>query len=149
MNAELKYRTLCTTQLMIAVSRSSPLSQLERVSNSDLERYPFIFHNDPFIINSVKKLFSDKIFEKTLGYFNDNSLLKRMIADGHAIGIYTRLLENIDSYTLEGKIVLKPFECDEGMDQIALLCCYNKKKQISLVEQDFLKILMQETGPLR
>lgn len=149
LGADLKYRTLCRSRFMIACSGSSPLAQKAVLSFRDLEGYRFIFHNDPIIMSSLKDIFSATGLPDTLGYSNDNSLIKRMVAENEALSIYTQRLEDSDAYIQAGKIVLRPFRCAEGMDQVTFMCLYNGKKQFSPIEQDFLNILGQETAELR
>lgn len=146
---ELKYRTLCTSQFMIACSGASPLAQRESLAFEDLKGYRFIFNNDPIIMSGLKEIFAATGFPEILGYSNDNSLIKRMVAEDEILSIYTRQLENNDAYTKTGKIVLRPFQCAAGADRNAFLCLYNGKKQLSLAERDFLSILSQETAELR
>lgn len=149
LSPELKYRTLCTSQFMIACSGASPLAQRDILSFEDLKGYRFIFHNDPIIMSCLKEIFAATGFPDTLGYSNDNSLIKRMVAEDAILSIYTRQLEDNDAYTRTGKIVLRPFQCSGGVDRVTFLCLYNGKKQLSLAERDFLNILGQETAALR
>lgn len=149
LSPELKYRTLCTSQFMVACSSTSPLARHDTLSFADLKGYHFIFHNDPIIMNSLKEIFAATGFPDTLGYSNDNSLIKRMVSEDEILSIYTQQLEDNDAYTKTGKIVLRPFQCDGGVDRVTFMCLYNGKKQFSPAERDFLNILSQETAELR
>lgn len=146
---ELKSKLLFESQFMIACSGNSALADREVLSADDIQSLPFILHPDPLILRSLRQMFSDVGFPSVLTYSNDNSLIKQIVSRGEALSIYTEQLARNDPQTINRELVLRPFECKNGLDKVNYLCVYSARKQLSAEETDFIKIVLDVTSDLR
>lgn len=146
---EIKSKLLFESQFMIACSGRSALASREILSASDIKGMPFIFHPDSLILRNVQQMFADVGFPAVLTYSNENSLIKQIVSRGEALSIYTEQLGKSDPRVVNGELVLRPFECKNGLNRVDYLCIYNAKKQLLPEESDFVDILLKTTSSLR
>lgn len=125
------------------------LFQTERgfITPEEVRRYPLILHDDAAIVSALTEIFGDLSSLNVLMYSNDNALIKKMVAEGHAMSIHSKLLNKSDPAVASGEICLTPLgreskdgEPDDAM-KISLVLFYNKKRVLNQAERLFVKTI--------
>lgn len=135
------------------IGYSPSLLQTDRgfITPEEVRRYPLILHDDTAIVSALTEILGDLSSLNVLMYSNDNALIKKMVAEGHALSIHSRLLGENDPAVASGGIQLIPLK-NESMDKdqeeamkVSLVLFYNKKKLLNQAERIFVKALKKRT----
>ncbi len=138
----LSYRVLYETKYMVCVSKNSILAYHDKITPEEIIQHPLALRNEKSIINFWENSFSKYGKVHILLYSNNNDVIKNVIANDLAIGIYTDFWVRQDYLIKKGDIVPIPFEYSEA-PVLSLIYLQAKNKHVSIVENQFLKFLTQ------
>lgn len=144
LSPKLRIHTFRTERLVVACSAEHPLAIQEYVIPENLRNYPLVLHDDKIIIDILTDLFRAHNVNTALTYSNNNTLIKQMIRQGDAVGVYTSALEKSDPLVHSGDICLVPLKDDSLIDdllQIRFVCLSYAKRQLAPCEKQFIRLL--------
>jgi DNA-binding transcriptional LysR family regulator len=140
----LSYRVLYETKYMVCVSKNSILAYHDKITPEEIiqHQHPLALRNEKAIIRFWENSFSKYGKVNILLYSNNNDVIKNVIANDLAIGIYTDFWVRQDYLIQKGDIVPIPFEYNEA-PMLSLIYIQAKNKHVSIAENEFLKFLTQ------
>lgn len=144
----LKKTVLLDEELCVLCSPSSELAKKEHLSLEELQEQPLIVHDDPYILTILNDYLGNLENYNIIMHSNDNILIKKMIASGNGVGLYTSFLAHQDPYVLSNQVILKPICSPDRLHMQFLLICNNKKK-LSAEEKVFIRLLKNMTKKWR
>ncbi len=138
----LTYRLLFQTKFQVCVSKNSILADYKKITPKEVVQHPLALRNENPGKNYWANMLSNYGKVNVFLYSNNNDVIKNVIANNLAIGIYTDFWVRQDPIIEKGDIVSIPFELgkDSALSLIYLLA---KNKHVSLIESEFLKFLKQ------
>ena len=101
-------------------------------------------HNDPIIIESLKRLFEPYGMPKIFMFTNDNALIKQLVMEGKALSTYTELLGQRDPLVSQGKLLLKKLKCKNDMQKVNYVYAYRNGHQIGTIEKAFIQSISKK-----
>lgn len=146
----LSYRVLYETKYMVCVSKNSILAYHDKITPEEIIQYqhPLALRNEKPIIKFWENSFLKYGKVNILLYSNNNDVIKNVIANDLAIGIYTDFWVRQDYLIQKGDIVPIPFEYSEA-PMLSLIYIQAKNKHVSIAENEFLKFLTQRFDEYR
>ncbi len=141
-DSALTYRSLLETKFQVCVSKNSVLTQYSKLTPKEVVQYPLALRNESPGRNFWESLLSRSGETNIFLISNNNEVLKNVIANNLAIGIYTDFWVKQDPLIKKGDIVAIPFELGES-STLSLIYLLPKNKHVSIIENEFLKYLKQ------
>jgi DNA-binding transcriptional LysR family regulator len=135
-------RIIYTIQLMVTVSKNSPLAKMDVITPKELLKYPLVIRNERPPRKTWDEIFSRYGRGNVLVYTNNDEVMKNVIANDLAIGFFTDLMKK-DPLVLRGDICLIPYFDPIEMPNYHLICIQAKNTYSSIVEKDFIQCLMK------
>jgi DNA-binding transcriptional LysR family regulator len=105
----IKLEVLMQSSVRICVSKYSPLAYNMTVSPEELIQQPLVIRNEKFAEGFWNKLFLDYGEGNIVIYSNNHEVIKNLIANNIAVGIYSELWIKNDPLVLSGDIVPIPY----------------------------------------
>lgn len=136
----LTYKTLLQSKLMVCVSKHSTLAYNKVVSPEELLQQSLVIRNEKFSKTFWENLFSTHGKGNVLFYSNNQDVIKNIIANNIAVGIFTEFWIKNDPLVLNGEIVPIPY-FDNKFAATYLICIQTKNKHLSMIETEFLKCI--------
>lgn len=136
----LRFHSLLQSNFMVCVGKNMEIAYNKHVTPEELIQYPLVIRNDKNTKNLLKTLFSRFGEYNVLFFSNNNDVIRNVIANNLAIGIYTDFWLEQDPLVKKGEIIPVPLEFDE-MPISNLLYVQAKDKHTSTIEKEFLKFL--------
>lgn len=138
----LTFHLLFQTKFQVCVSKNSSLANYKQVSPKEVVQFPLALRNE----NPGKNYWESLLFKfgkvDVFLYSNNNDVIRKVIADNLAIGIYTDFWVKQDPLIEKGDIIPIPFKL--GPDStLSLMYLLAKNKHVSLIENEFIKLLKQ------
>jgi len=146
----LSYRLLHRSRFMVCAGKNMDIAYSRKVTPGELARYPLVIRNDKNTRNLVKTLAAKSGTGKmnVLFYSNNNDVIRNVIANNLALGIYTDFWLDHDPLVKSGAIVPVPLEA-EGVPTSNLMYIQAKNKPIYRVEKAFLDYLTDQFDQYR
>lgn len=136
----LTYHVLYKTKFKICVSKNSPLAHYKKLTPRDVVQYPLALRNEQPGENYWERLLSNFGKPNIFLYSNNNDVIKNVIMNNLAIGIYTEFWTRQEPLIQSGEIIAIPFELNTD-STLSLISLQSKNKHISIIENEFLKYL--------
>ena len=131
------FEVLLKSSLMVCVSKYSPLAYNKTIGPEELIRQPLVIRNEKFAERFWNKLFLDYGEGNVVFYSNNHDVIKNLIANNIATGIYSEFWIKNDPLVLNGDIVTIPYD-DQSSE-------YSKTYLISVLPRtNHLPIVMRE-----
>ena len=101
---------LLQTNLMVCVSKYSPLAYNKKIGPEELIRQPLVIRNEKFAERFWNKLFLDYGEGNVVFYSNNHDVIKNLISNNIATGVYSEFWIKNDPLVLSGDIFAIPYE---------------------------------------
>ncbi len=137
------YEILLQSQLVVCVSKYSPLAYNTKVSAEELIRQPLVIRNEKFAERFWNKLFLDYGEGNVVFYSNNHDVIKNLIANNIAVGVYSEFWIKNDPLVLSGDIIPIPYVDDQDRDysKTYLLSVLPNSNHLPLVMKEFMQEL--------
>ncbi len=140
MDSRVTSQIILQSKLMVCVSKHSPLAFNNVVTPEELLRQPLVVRNEELSQQFWEKLFEQYGKGNVVFYSNNHDVIKNLIANNIAAGIYTEFWIKKDPLVLNGDIVPIPY-FDNHFMPAYLMSLLPKNKHVSLIMKEFLKCL--------
>lgn len=136
----LQTRRLLQSKIMVCVSKQSPLAYNQVVLPEELLQQPLVIRNE-----ELSQIFWDTLFShygpgNIVFHSNNHDVVKNLIANNLATGIYTDFWIKNDPLVLSGEIIPIPYY-DSNFVESYLISLLPKNKHQSFITREFLKYL--------
>lgn len=138
--ARLETQQLLQSKIMVCVSKHSPLAYNQIVQPAELLQQPLVIRKE-----ELSQIFWDTLFAKyrtghVLLHSNNHDVIKNLIANNLAVGIYTDFWIKNDPLVLSGELIPIPY-FDTHFAESYLVSLLPKSKQPSFIMREFLTYL--------
>ncbi|SDM35459.1 LysR family transcriptional regulator [Bacillus sp. OK048] len=134
------YEVLLQSSLVVCVSKYSPLAYNTSVGPEELIRQPLVRRNEKFADRFWNKLFLDYGEGNVVFYSNNHDVIKNLIANNIATGIYSEFWIRNDPLVLNGDIVTIPYvDHDKEYSKSYLISVLPKTNHLPKVTREFLQ----------
>ena len=138
--SNLEVKQLLQSQIMVCVSKHSPLAYNQVVQPIELLQQPLIVRKE-----ELSQIFWDKLFSEygpgnIVFHSNNHDVVKNLIANNLATGIYTDFWIKQDPLVSNGEIIPIPFY-DKNFAESFLLSLQPKNRPTSPIMREFLTYL--------
>ncbi len=134
------YQPLMQSRLMVCVSKHSSLAYNTVIGPEELLAQPLVIRNENFAKSFWNNLFDQYHSGDVMLYSNNHDVIRNLIANNLAAGVYTELWVKKDPLILSGDIVAIPYY-DNGFLKVYLMSILLKNKRITAIMKEFLKTL--------
>ena len=137
------FDVLLESSLVVCVSKYSPLAYNKKVGPEELIRQPLVIRNEKFAERFWNKLFLDYGEGNVVFYSNNHDVIKNLIANNIAVGVYSEFWIRNDPLVLNGDIVAIPYmdENDKNYSQTYLISVLPHNNHLPLVIKEFMQEL--------
>ncbi|MBT2654986.1 LysR family transcriptional regulator [Bacillus sp. ISL-18] len=133
---------LMQSSVMVCVSKYSPLAYNKTVGPEELIRQPLVVRNEIFAERFWNKLFMDYGEGNVVFYSNNHDVIKNLIANNIAAGIYSEFWIRNDPLVLSGDIVPIPYvDTDTDYSKTYLLSVLPKTSHLPIIMKEFMQEL--------
>lgn len=139
-DSRINMQMLLQSRVMVCVSKHSPLAYNHVVTPEELLQQPLVTRNEELSQQFWEKLFSQYGKGNVVFTSNNHDVVKKIIANNIAAGIYTEFWIKNDPLVLSGEIVPIPY-FDNNYFRSYLISLLPKNKQVSHPIKEFLKLL--------
>lgn len=141
----LSYRLLLKSRFMVCAGKNMDIAYSRKVTPEELAKYPLVIRNDKNTRNLIQLIASKAGSGKmnVLFYSNNNDVIRNVIANNLALGIYTDFWLEQDPLVKSGEIIPVPLEAD-GVPASNLMYLQAKNKPTYRVEKEFLDYLTEQ-----
>ena len=130
---------LLQTNLMVCVSRYSPLAYNKKIGPEELIRQPLVIRNEKFAERFWNKLFLDYGEGNVVFYSNNHDVIKNLISNNIATGVYSEFWIKNDPLVLSGDMIAIPFEgTDTDYSKTYLISVLPKTNHLPIVMKEFM-----------
>ena len=133
-------QTLLPSKLMVCVSKHSSLAYNQVVTPEELVQMPLVIRNEELSQTFWDRLFLDHGEGNVVFSSNNHDVIKNLIANNIAVGIYTEFWIKNDPLVLNGDIIPIPYFNHNFMESY-LISLIPKQKHQSLILKEFIKCL--------
>jgi DNA-binding transcriptional LysR family regulator len=134
------FEVLLQSSLMVCVSKYSPLAYNKTVGPEELIRQPLVIRNEKFAERFWNKLFLDYGEGNVVFYSNNHDVIKNLIANNIATGIYSEFWMRNDPLVLNGDIVTIPYvDTDKEYSTTYLMSVLPKTNHLPGVTREFMQ----------
>ncbi|MEH7414925.1 LysR family transcriptional regulator [Neobacillus drentensis] len=135
----IKFEVLLQSSVMVCVSKYSPLAYNKTVGPEELIRQPLVIRNEKFAERFWNKLFLDYGEGNVVFYSNNHDVIKNLIANNIAAGIYSEFWIRNDPLVLSGDIVTIPYvDTDTDYSKTYLLSVLPKTNHFPVIMKEFM-----------
>jgi DNA-binding transcriptional LysR family regulator len=133
------FEVLLQTDLMVCVSKYSPLAYNKKIGPEELIRQPLVIRNEKFAETFWNKLFLDYGEGNVVFYSNNHDVIKNLISNNIATGVYSEFWIKNDPLVLSGDIIAIPYE-DTNLEytKTYLISVLPKTNHLPVVIKEFL-----------
>ncbi|MFS0823133.1 LysR substrate-binding domain-containing protein [Bacillus sp. 1P02SD] len=142
MDSRITSHILLQSKLMVCVSKHSPLAYNQVITPEELLEQPLVVRNEELSQIFWNTLFANYGNGNIVFSSNNHDVVKKLIANNIAAGIYTEFWIKNDPLVVNGDIIPIPFFDNHFMDSY-LINIISKQKHQSIVMKEFLKCLNQ------
>ena len=136
------FDVLLESNLMVCVSKYSPLAYNKKIGPEELIRQPLMIPNEKFAERFWNKLFLDYGEGNVVFYSNNHDVIKNLIANNIATGVYSEFWIKNDPLVLNGDIVAIPYgDSDNNYSQTYLISVLPQTNHLPLVIKEFMQEL--------
>ena len=133
---------LLQTNLMVCVSKYSPLAYNKKIGPEELIRQPLVIRNEKFAERFWNKLFLDYGEGNVVFYSNNHDVIKNLISNNIATGVYSEFWIKNDPLVLNGDIFTIPYEVnDTDYSKTYLISVLPKINHLPIVMKEFILVL--------
>ena len=130
---------LLQTNLMVCVSKYSPLAYNKKIGPEELIRQPLVIRNEKFAERFWNKLFLDYGEGNVVFYSNNHDVIKNLISNNIAIGVYSEFWIKNDPLVLSGDMIAIPYEDnDTDYSKTYLISVLPKTNHLPIVIKEFI-----------
>lgn len=133
-------QTILQSKLMVCVSKNSSLAYNQVVSPEELLKQPLVIRNEEFSQDFWNNLFTNYGEGNIVFSSNNHDVVKKLIANNIAVGIYTDFWIKNDPLILKGDIIAIPY-FENNYKESYLISIISKQKYKSFVLKEFIKCL--------
>lgn len=138
----IKFEVLLQSSVMVCVSKYSPLAYNKTVGPEELIRQPLVIRNEKFAERFWNKLFLDYGEGNVVFYSNNHDVIKNLIANNIAAGIYSEFWIRNDPLVLSGDIVAIPYvDTDTDYSKTYLISVLPKTNHFPMIMNEFMQEL--------
>lgn len=139
------FEVLLQSRVMVCVSKFSPLADKKTVGPEDLIKQPLVIRNEKFAERFWNKLFLDYGEGNVIFYSNNHDVIKNLIANNIATGIYSEFWIKNDPLVLSGDIVTIPYVgTDKEYSTSYLISVLPKTNRLPIIIKEFMQGLKQK-----
>ena len=136
---------LLQTNLMVCVSKYSPLAYNKKIGPEELIRQPLVIRNEKFAERFWNKLFLDYGEGNVVFYSNNHDVIKNLISNNIATGVYSEFWIKNDPLVLSGDIITIPYEDnDTDYSKTYLISVLPKTNHLPIVMKEFMLELINK-----
>lgn len=134
---------LLQSRLVVCASKYSPLAYNKKVGPEELIRQPLVIRNEKFAERFWNKLFLDYGEGNIVFYSNNHDVIKNLVANNIAVGVYSEFWIKDDPLVLNGDIIAIPYVDDHHKDysKTYLLSVLPKTNHLPIVIKEFMQEL--------
>ncbi len=132
------FEILLQSKVMVCVSKYSPLAYNETIGPEELIQQPLVIRNEKFAESFWNRLFLDYGEGNVIFYSNNHDVIKNLIANNIATGIFTEFWIKNDPLVLNGDIVAIPY-VDKDYFASYLISVLPKNNHLPIVMKEFLQ----------
>ena len=130
---------LLQSSLMVCVSKYSPLAYNKKIGPEELIRQPLVIRNEKFAERFWNKLFLDYGEGNVVFYSNNHDVIKNLISNNIATGVYSEFWIRNDPLVLNGDIITIPYEDnDTDYSKTYLISVLPKINHLPIVIKEFI-----------
>ena len=130
---------LLQTNLMVCVSKYSPLAYNKKIGPEELIRQPLVIRNEKFAERFWNKLFLDYGEGNVVFYSNNHDVIKNLISNNIATGVYSEFWIKNDPLVLSGDLIVIPYEdSDTDYSKTYLISVLPKTNHLPIVIKEFM-----------
>ncbi|MEH6995110.1 LysR family transcriptional regulator [Neobacillus drentensis] len=139
------FEVLHQSRVMVCVSKFSPLADNKTVGPEELIKQPLVIRNEKFAERFWNKLFLDYGEGNVVFYSNNHDVIKNLIANNIATGIYSEFWIKNDPLMLNGDIVAIPYiDNDKKYSPSYLISVMPKTNHLPIIIKEFMQGLKQK-----
>src|SRR3954452_1497735 len=133
---------LLQTNLMVCVSKYSPLAYNKKIGPEELIRQPLVIRNEKFAERFWNKLFLDYGEGNVVFYSNNHDVIKNLISNNIATGVYSEFWIRNEPLVLNGDIVMIPYvDGNTEFNKTYLISVLPKTNHLPIVIREFMQEL--------
>lgn len=142
-NEQIHFERLCYDEVMACSGKTSPLSLTNPISIKEIVRYPIVIFNPEYSMHYYITRMLKKHGEPNILFSTGNTeATKRIIAEGLAIGFYTKLSLKTDPY-VENNLIIPLHISDEAVS-VAYGWIHSKRHHFPVAGEKFVRILKSQ-----
>jgi DNA-binding transcriptional LysR family regulator len=145
---ELDFQILMEANIVVTVSRNSPLANKKSLTPQELLDQDLVFYNGPKMKAYIKEFFAQYGEMNILFLTNNTEVIKKTVAEGLAITLSYEIGINSDPYYLSGELVPIPLTNFQHT-LMELGYVRSKKQHFSKAAKEFIKCLEFYTTTLK
>jgi DNA-binding transcriptional LysR family regulator len=145
---ELQYQSLIEANVMVSVSKNSPLANRKNISPEELINQSLVVYNGPKMKAFIQAFFNQYGEMDILFYTNNTEIIKKTVAEGLAISFSYDIGLGNDPYYLSGELVPIPF-ANQNNISLEFGWVRSKKQHFSKAAKEFIRCLEFYTATLK
>ncbi|MEQ6388046.1 LysR family transcriptional regulator [Bacillaceae bacterium S4-13-58] len=139
-NEELEFHALLKGNIIVSVSKNSPLANRKSLSPNDIIHENLVVYNGPQMRAFINDFFKEYGEMNILFSTNNTEIMKKSVAEGLAISFYYDIEIHNDPYYLSGELVPIPLvNMDNNSRELGWL--RSKKQHFSKAASEFIRCL--------